>query len=697
MNTLSPVPLRNVLLKKFRLSPQSMLVTACAMASPFVLAHEGEYASVTLPEQTVKAEQQQEESPNIRKVDVARLQKTMAKGLREVFVTEPSVQVGSGSRNGQKIMLRGVEDLNLNIQIDGARQGANTFHHQGRVQVDPYLYKQISVDTGPAAADAGPGALGGSVRFETVDAQDLLLPGRTTGARLGAQLEDKTRTHGTIASAYTLLNDSTGVLGYVRTLDSGTSKDGKGKRIQSTDGDNRSYFFKLSMLEQDGHSVRLAAERNTNAGGTLRANMPWQTGNAIQADDNQESFRDTFTVNHRYQPTGHKLIDLETTLYHNVSRLELYRDKGDETYETRSLGGSVRNTFRFESGAIEHALTAGFDHFHDRGSRWDENGHYNERALNHGLFVQNRMQWGPVRVSVGGRGDFYDTNYANGFGSKGEVYSPNATIEWDPLTEINLTLFAGYGESARGAKLNQSGWLQKYVSDFRLGNNGHLKPEYAQQRQMGVRWHDTSVLTAGDHLGLGWMVYNSHIRDYQIVPGEGMAGVTDHIRNAPSAVRSHGYELSGHWGLNDVLVSMGYSHNVVRNWNGQPMDTSGESARVGVSTGDRLVLDANWNLSPAFNTGYTLTAVKRLTDVPTGRPDKPGYGVHNLRFGWSPLADRDTLQVNFVVENLLDKHYADHVTVRTVQGKNTATAVAGEQYANWEPGRTFKLSADWFF
>lgn len=693
MDTLPPLRL-----KKRRILSVSFITTACAVVTPFVFAQDTEDSSLRLPEQTVKAQQQEfEDSPHTHHVDVERLQKTMAKGLRDVFVTEPSVQVGSGSRNGQKIMLRGVEDLNLNIQIDGARQGANTFHHQGRVQVDPYLYKQVSVDTGPAAADVGPGALGGSVRFTTVDAQDLLHPGQTTGARLGAQFEDKTRTHGGVASAYTLLNDSTGLLGYVRTLDSGTSKDGKGKRIQSTDGDNRSYLFKLSMLEKDGHSLRIAAERNTNSGGTLRANMPWQTGNDIQADDDQETFRDTVTVNHRYQPTGQPFVDVETTVYHNVSRLELYRDKGDETYETRSLGGSVRNTSRFALGPIQHALVTGFDHFHDRGSRWDSQDHYDERALNHGVFIQNRMQWGPVRLSVGGRGDFYDTNYANGAGSKGEVYSPNATIEWDPLSAIDLTLFAGYGESARGAKLNQAGWLQKYSSDFRLGKNGHLKPEYAQQRQLGVRWHDMSVLTPGDHLGLSFMMYNTHIRDYQIVPGEGMKGVTDHIRNAPGAVRSHGYELAGHWGLNDVLLSMTYSHNVVRNWNGQPMDTSGESARVGVSTGDRLVLDANWTLTPALNAGYTLVAVKRLNDVPLGRPDKPGYGVHNLRLGWSPLADLDRFQVNFVVENLFDKHYADHVTARTVQTKNTATAVAGQHYANWEPGRTFKVSADWFF
>lgn len=686
-----------LLRQKLRFSPKNLLATACVMVAPLAVAHEGEHASVNLPEQTVKAEQQEfEESSNTNKVDVARLQKTLAKGLRDVFVTEPSVQVGSGTRNGQKIMLRGVEDLNLNIQIDGARQGANTFHHQGRVQIDPYLYKQISVDTGPAAADVGPGALGGSVRFETVDAQDMLIPGHTSGARLGAQWEDKTRTNGRIASAYTMLTDSTGLLGYVRTLDSGTSRDGNGERIRSTDGDNRSYLFKVSMLENEGHSLRLAAERNTNAGGTLRANMPWQTGNANQANDDQESFRDTLTLNHRYQPAGQNLLDLETTLYQNVSRLEWYRDSGDLTFETRSLGGSLRNTWRFHSGPIQHALTAGFDHFHDSSSQWNSSTHYNERALNNGVFIQNRLQWGPVRVSLGARGDFYDTQYANGASSQGEVYSPNATIEWDPLAEVDLTLFAGYGESARGAKLNQSGWLQKYSNDFRLGEKGHLKPEYAQQRQLGVRWHDVSVLTPGDHLGLSWMTYNTHIRDYQIVPGEG-SGLTDHIHNASSAVRSRGYELSGHWGLENVLLSMAYSHNVVRNWDGQPMDTSGNSARVGVSTGDRLVVDANWNFMPAFEAGYTLTAVKRLSDVPVGRPDKPGYAVHNLRLGWSPLANRDTLQVNFVVENLFDKQYADHTTVRTLQASDTATAVAGQQYANWEPGRTFKVSADWFF
>lgn len=685
------------------LNTSSALTLLLSLLGMPALAHEQPETSPAADAPTpLELEQQEIKAPLLetqrRQLDTTRLQKTQASDLQDIFKTEPSIQVGSGARNGQKIMLRGVEDLNLNIQIDGARQGANLFHHQGRIQVDPYLLKEVEIDSGPAPADGGPGALGGSVRFETVDAQDLLLPGRRFGARLGGQLEHKTETRGGVLSAYGLLAENIGLLAYARNLDSGTARDGEGERIRFTDGQRDSYLLKLSALDQQGHSLWLSAERNSNTGGILRANVPWQTGNAVQNNDHQKSYRDTFTLRHRYQPAGQSLLDLQTTLYRNDSRLHLYRPAADEQYETRSQGADIRNTWRFASAGIDHALTAGVDHFHDRGYRWDGNAHYDERALNYGVFVQDRLDVGAVRLSLGLRGDFYDTRYAAaGFGTSGEAWSPNASLEWNPLAGRDLTLFAGYGESVRGGKLNQAGWLQKYTANFQLGERGHLDPERAQQRQVGIRWHTQSLLSAGDHAGLEWRAYNTHIRDYQVIPGEGANGRTDRIFNPPGSIVSRGYELSGHWGIDNLLLNAVYSHNVIRNWDGQPLDTRGDSARVGVSTGDRLVLDSEWAFAPQWSAGYTLTAVQRLSDVPVGNPDKPGYGVHDLRLSWMSRSEQDGLVLTVGIDNLLDKRYADHTTVRTLQRTNTATAVAGEQYAILEPGRNLKMSADWFF
>ena len=90
--------------------------------------------------------------------------------------------------------------------------------------------------------------------------------------------------------------------------------------------------------------------------------------------------------------------------------------------------------------------------------------------------------------------------------------------------------------------------------------------------------------------------------------------------------------------------------------------------------------------------GYTLTAVKRLKDVRTDttprRPEKPGYAVHNIRVSWKPTG-RDDLTVNFGIDNLFDKQYAEHTSVRSLFN--------GQEVVSWENGRNVKLGVDWRF
>ncbi len=62
------------------------------------------------------------------------------------------------------------------------------------------LLKRVEIDT--AAGQQGPGALGGSVRFETVDAQDLLdAPGAGARIRLGYGSADRSEQGGLTAYA----------------------------------------------------------------------------------------------------------------------------------------------------------------------------------------------------------------------------------------------------------------------------------------------------------------------------------------------------------------------------------------------------------------------------------------------------------------------------------------------------------------
>ncbi|SEI66524.1 hemoglobin/transferrin/lactoferrin receptor protein [Allopseudospirillum japonicum] len=222
----------------------------CALA-PMGWAHEGghtpdELATLNIPVIQVKG--QVETDPFVKTLDTEYLSRSLAQDLQDSFKLDPAVQVGTGSRNGQKIFLRGIEDLHLNIQIDGARQGGNVFHHQARLQIDPFLMKQVRVFTGPAQADAGPGALGGSVVLETLDAQDLL-QGRALGARVSTHYESSSDLFGGITAAYGQLSDHLGILAYARKNSNNEVRAGGGDSMVSTDGQHDNYLLKASLLD----------------------------------------------------------------------------------------------------------------------------------------------------------------------------------------------------------------------------------------------------------------------------------------------------------------------------------------------------------------------------------------------------------------------------------------------------------------
>jgi hemoglobin/transferrin/lactoferrin receptor protein len=107
-------------------------------------------------------------------VTAADIERKQPNDIRDVFAGEPGVQVGSSIPISQKVYVRGVEENNLAVSIDGAPQNNKVFHHNATTVIDPSLLKTARVDAGVAPADAGFGALAGSIAYETKDVADLL-------------------------------------------------------------------------------------------------------------------------------------------------------------------------------------------------------------------------------------------------------------------------------------------------------------------------------------------------------------------------------------------------------------------------------------------------------------------------------------------------------------------------------------------
>ena len=141
----------------------------------------------------------------------AEIERTQAQDLRELFRYEPSVTVigGYGRFGLGDVRIRGLGGNRVQLQVDGVNVAdafsIGSFANADRDAVDVSLLKQAEVLRGPASALYGSDALGGTVRFVTLDPEDLLDEGsRFTGrVRAGAaSVDDSTRLGATFAARH---------------------------------------------------------------------------------------------------------------------------------------------------------------------------------------------------------------------------------------------------------------------------------------------------------------------------------------------------------------------------------------------------------------------------------------------------------------------------------------------------------------
>ncbi|WP_179216957.1 TonB-dependent receptor [Humidesulfovibrio mexicanus] len=608
--------------------------------------------------------------PDVREVSTEVIQRTQAKTLAEVFVNEPSVVVSGGGRNAQRLYLRGIESSNLNITIDGARQGGNLHQHKsGLSTLDPELLKRVEVQTGPGA-DRGPGALGGAISMETVDAQDLLAPGKEVGAtvRTGYASSDQSWSGG--STVYGMLSENSGLYAHFSATDKRDYKTGSGATAPNTAGEDLDYFAKYSLLDLDGHSLRVSAERKSDSGlyvwGSNGSDMGFSNTPPVYVFTTRESY----TLDHRYAP-GNPWIDMKMNVYYNADTVE-NRDGGSR-YSSDGVGGALRNVMAFNIGPTSHRLTVGTD-VTSEDLRSVASGviHAHNGSKNLALFAQNKMNIGPLGVSFGGRIDDYDATYgANELsGSRG---STNFGLEYELVK--GLTAFSNYGEAVRASGIIPAGWMSNITSATKLNIT---KPELSKQIDGGLRYRTEGLFLEDDHLRLEGSVFDTRMKNSITATG-GPGGVIGSVYNA-GPYSSKGWEAKAGWGMPEFETTLGYTHVSTKDEFGNPVSVI---RRLAASTGDRLVWDNRWQALDTLSLGYTFTYVARLTDV-SGQPERPGYSLHAIQSEWRP-SWTPGLTLNLVVNNLLDTSYCDQTTIYS------STGVVEE------PGRDIRLGVSYKF
>ncbi|MDH2421621.1 TonB-dependent receptor domain-containing protein [Cobetia amphilecti] len=605
-----------------------------------------------------------------------------AHDLKDVFRDTPSVTVGGTTASSEMIYVRGLEDTNLNISVDGASQNGYLFHHSSSFNIEPELLKRAEVQAGPGAADNGPNALGGSIKFVTKDAQDLLEPGETFGGMVKGSTESAADAVKGTLSVYGEVAPNAGLLFSTSARNSDDYRTGGGDEEEGTGGHQRSYFGKFSLLDQGAHSLRISAEHNEDSGiYCTRPNMECQPFNNVKVDT--ELSRDTYTANYDYEP-GSRLVDVHTNVFHTKTELDrtTVSTGAELNADVESYGGDLNNTFRFGPEDMNNRLTLGSDYVYDESST----GSFDEKARNLALYAQHRMTLGAVDLSFGARVDDYKTEYANGETLDDTDVSPNASLNW--RVGGGVELFTGYSTAVRGNKGREAILADDGVGvGETLTVEPGLEAETSRSTEVGARWKGNDLLTQRDRAGLEVTYFDTHFDNY--ITDETVGSETT-IYNMEGIVTSKGVEARATYGIGGWDMTLGYLTMDLEDNQGE---TVVDDMGLGNQTGDRWSLDNRYTfVDPQMTIGWTVTAYERLTDLPDDQSERAGYATHDVYASWVPR-DMQDLTLTAGIYNLFDKEYTDQNTY--FLEPNSARGITTGAITS--PGRDVRLSVAYRF
>ncbi|MBY5934959.1 TonB-dependent receptor [Tateyamaria omphalii] len=598
--------------------------------------------------------------------------------LSELFVAEPTIAVGGSIPMSQKVYVNGIEENNLAISIDGARQNNKVFHHNTTTLIDPALLKAVRIEPGVASADAGPGALAGALAYETKDVDDLLDHGDTFGGRYKLEYDS----NGDVFSNSLSLYGRDGGFEYLLFGKSATGnnrEDGDGNDILASGTDLNSLLGKIAYETEGGHRFEFSAENVADDDvRPYRANIGEVIGGSLPLTRPYDLQRENYSITYtRTNPT-----DMwNPTIRLSYSGTELLNDETNEPErqrvfgETTSLNGEISNRFTLSWGEIN----AGIDFYKDEANIdfvdfTDPNEDYNvgEELQNIGVFAQVRMEPNAnTRLSFGARADFQDFEARDGYKQSESGLSGNVSGEWDVTDRV--TVGAGYSHVWGGLELAET-YIMTPIWNYPADGLGTVTADNA---------YIAASYTTGTW-AIDGKVFGTDINNARAASIRSSSGA-----NIRADVESRGFELGFSTTWDGGFFRVGYA-NIDTEVNGRVADSF---------TGNYLTIPLGefFTLQTAhrFDNGILVGGDAQIAldysdtfDFLGGSPTIDGYTVVNTFVEYSPKR-MENLTLRMEVNNLFDEQY----TARATYGQDFPTEVVSLP----EPGRSIRLSAEILF
>lgn len=677
-------------MKAFKLNAKrSLLPSAISAAMVCAPAYSNDQSAEDAPSQSLETVVVVGQATNVL-ITPEKMEYYQAQDLSDVFRVTPSVSVGGSLGIAQKIYVRGLEDNYVNVTVDGAPQTSTLYHHIGRVSIAPDLLKQVEVQAGAGEATSGAGAIGGAIRFETKDVNDLL----AKDERFGGKVQGTAMTYGEggNVSLYGRLSDDWGVLGYYNLTKRDDFKDGNGDIVRGTASDQELGFIKLSGDISDNQHLSLSYEdRREEADFGSRPNWHVQPDDLLYAS---KATRKTGVANYQFEQSS--ALNLEASLYSTESTFR--GGRFDWLTEISTWGLDLRNT----SEVGDHRFTYGVDYRDDQVDSGDPL-YAQEVGDVLGVYAQGHSQiTSNLLLSYGARFDEYDFSQVVLEGDSGEPakfndsdVSFNAGLLYDLTDAWSLGL--GYAEAFRGKEVGDGFTIDQPQLGSPLAEG--LKGESVSNVEASVEYK-------GERLNFKAAVFDSVIDD-ALFSRLYSGGFYDNV----GEVNNRGYELELAYQWTDVGIYAGYTDvdSIFEPKSGYYSQDFGtihlngyEFAGLGNSRGDSFNLGLDYTPIDTVRTGLNISYVESLTydtlhqDFDDGwlpslySLKKDGYTTVDIYAEWEPV---NGLIFNLAVINLTDELYRDHSSVGDYSEVPGYDLVVGP----WEAGRDIRFTASYQF
>ncbi|WP_107769099.1 TonB-dependent receptor domain-containing protein [Neisseria subflava] len=654
----------------FRLSLLSL-----TLAAGFAHAENEAKDNVVLDTVTVKGDRQGSKiKTNI--VTLRQKDESTATDLRELLKEEPAIDFGGGNGSSQFLTLRGMGQNSVDIKVDNASSDSQMLYHQGRFIIDPALVKIVSVQKGAGSASAGIGATNGAIITKTVDAQDLLKGlDKNWGVRLSSGYASNDGVNYG-ASVFGKAGNFDGLFSYSRNDEKdyepgkGYTHSNGGKTVPFSALDKRSYLAKIGANFGD-HRLVLSHMNDQHRGiRTVREEFTATDNPRLTLERQAPTYRETSLSNTNLAWTANNLGFVEK-LDANAYLMKNERYSADDSKNGYAGNLPGPNTtvietkganFNLDSRIGEKTLIkygVNYRHQEIKPPVFFSSALSNPKKSDAGIYAEAIHDIGDFTLTGGLRYDHFDIKTHDGKSVSDGTVNPSFGVIWQPHEYWSFS--ASHNYASRSPRLydalRQHG-RRNAITSIADGT----KAERARNTEIGFNYNNGSFAANGSYF---WQKIKDAVAGPQQrhdAAGNPIAGVRE-IVNA-GYIKNQGYELGASYRTGGLMAKVGFSHSKPRIYDTHPENLLSANPEFAVQTGRTWTTSLSYRFqNPDLEIGwrgrYLQKASGSVLVRDKGEVKRKGYGVNDVFANWKPLG-KDTLNVNFAVNNVFNKFYYPH-------------------------------------